>query len=60
MIGRDWTITDQACAADDERTRRWWRADPFAEPDYRDGPDEAREGERSEVRAIPNNTEGES
>lgn len=40
MIARDWTITDQACADDDERSRQWWRTDPFAEPDYQDEPED--------------------
>jgi hypothetical protein len=32
MIPRDWTLTDQADAADAECDRNWWRRDPYAEP----------------------------
>lgn len=28
---RDWTLTDRADAADAQRSREWWKTDPFAE-----------------------------
>lgn len=30
MIERDWTPTDAAEAADDQRDREWWKRDPYA------------------------------
>ena len=36
---RDWTLTDQADAADAERDRNWWRRDLYAEH-FEDQPDD--------------------
>ncbi len=33
MIERDWTLTDEADAADDRRHREWWRAAAVDEPE---------------------------
>jgi hypothetical protein len=40
MIPRDWTLTDQADAADAERDRRWWRTSDHGDPWWPDDLDE--------------------
>ena len=45
-IERDWTPSDAADAADDERDRQWWRKpSPYLDYDYRANPDPSDEEE---------------